>query len=319
MDYRIRPASVDDAAAVAALMAAAEAVDDTGEHYAVDDVVEEMANPGIDVTRDWLLALDEEDEVVGSASLRPRAPSRRSIDVHVEGVVRPDRRGRGIGSALLERMLTRADTYAAERGLALVARGACPSGHTVACGLLEEHGFVPHRWQFVMEVDLAAPPAPVPDLPAGYTIVTWEGVEDDELRAAHNLAFDGFHPGFTPWDAPMWTQWVSGARAHRPALSLVARDGDGGITAYLQTAEFDAVAEATGRREAFVAKVGTSPEHRRSGLAAALLGRGLALYREAGFQVAALDVDSENPSGALGVYQRAGFSTAKQLTFYRLA
>ena len=147
---------------------------------------------------------------------------------------------------------------------------------------------------------------------------TWEGIDHDEIRAAHNAAFGGHHYGFTPWDAQMWEQWVSGSRAYRPALSLIARGADGAIAAYVQTAEYDAVAETTGAREAFVAKVGTTPDHRRQGLASTLLAQCLELYREHGFDRSALDVDSENPSGALGVYERAGFVVKKKFTLYEL-
>ena len=92
----------------------------------------------------------------------------------------------------------------------------------------------------------------------------------------------------------------------------------GAISAYLQTSEYDAVREATGIREAYVAKVGTSPQHRRRGLAGALLRIALQRYRNEGFDRAVLDVDSENPTGALGIYERAGFRTRRRWTDYRL-
>ena len=97
-------------------------------------------------------------------------------------------------------------------------------------------------------------------------------------------------------------------RNSRPALSLVARDEDGRVAAYVQTSEFDAFFEATGVREAYVNKVGTVPDHRRRGLAAALLRLAVRSYRDAGYGRASLDVDSENPTGALGLYESIGFS-----------
>ena len=158
----------------------------------------------------------------------------------------------------------------------------------------------------------------MPRSPGGFTLGTWEGADHDEVRAAHNLAFGGHHPGFTPWDAEMWQHHVSGSHAFRPALSLLLRDAGGAIAAYVQTSEHESTFEATGRREAFVAKVGTTPAHRRRGLATTLLAEALHRYRADGFDLAALDVDSENPSGALGVYQRAGFETVQRFTRYRL-
>ena len=48
-------ATRDDAAAINDLMAAAEAVDRTDEHYSVEDVLEELDNPMIDLARDWVV------------------------------------------------------------------------------------------------------------------------------------------------------------------------------------------------------------------------------------------------------------------------
>jgi ribosomal protein S18 acetylase RimI-like enzyme len=63
----------------------------------------------------------------------------------------------------------------------------------------------------------------------------------------------------------------------------------------------------TGVREAWVGQVGTRPAWRRRGLASLLLATALAGYRRAGYQRAGLGVDTENASGALGLYERLGF------------
>ncbi len=137
------------------------------------------------------------------------------------------------------------------------------------------------------------------------------------MRRAHNEAFAD-HPGFVPWSTELWTQWVAQTRNSRPALSLVARDGDGRVAAYVQSSEFEAVFEATGVREAYVNKLGTVPDHRRRGLAGALLRIVVRRYRDEGFARAALDVDSENPTGALGLYQSVGFEVQQRWSNYLL-
>ncbi len=317
-DLTLRPPTVDDAPALAELMTAAEEVDRTGEHYSTEDWVEELQNPMIDPSRDWLLA-ERDGRLVATALLSPRAPTDGVVAVAVEGVVLPSDRGTGLGSTLLPLMVARARDFVAEQGTGLtpLLRAHALSDDEAATNLLESHGFRPNRWNFVMEADLSRPGAR-PEEIAGYDVVTWVGVDNDEIRAAHNVAFTD-HPGFTPWSAEMWQQYVGGARAHRPALSLLARDPAGEIAAYVQVAEFDAVTEATGKREAFVAKVGTTPDHRRHGLATALLSRALELARADGFDQAALDVDSENPSGALRVYERAGFHVTRRFTLYEMS
>ena len=308
----------DDAPAVNDLMAAAEAVDRTGEHYNLDDVLEELENPMIDVARDWLVA-ETTAGLVGHSVLTPRAPADGAISVGVDGTVHPEHRGQGIGSELVARSVARARDYVAERGAELrcSVTVSAPSANTDLAAIVGGLGLHPERYQFVMLADLRSPlPEGADGLPDGFALSTWEGLDPDEIREAHNRAFVD-HPGFSAWDAEMWSQWVWDSRALRPGLSLLARDESGAIAAYLQSSEYDAVAEATGVREAYVAKVGTSPEHRRRGLAGALLRLALERYQGDGFDRAALDVDSENPTGALGVYERAGFRTDQRWTNYR--
>ncbi len=318
-DFEIRPMTRDDAQAVADLLVAAEAVDRTEEHYGLEDVVEELENQMIEVDRDWLV-VEESGTVVAHSRLMPRAPADGALSLAVDGVVHPGHRRRGIGSELLPRMVARAHAYVAERGdhLRPIVTGAAPSDLGDVERLFAANGLVPHRWSFLMLADLHALPAATrPSLPEGYTLSTWEGLDDAEILAVHNRSFVDL-PGWTPWDAPMWETWVSGSRAFRPALSLVARDEAGGVAAYVQTNEYDAVAEATGLREAYVVKVGATPERRRLGLASTLLAIALEKFREEGFARAGLDVDSENPTGALAIYERVGFVVQRRWTSYLL-
>lgn len=315
----IRPITSADASAVNELLAAAEAVDGTGEHYNLDDVLEELANPMIDPERDWML-VERRGQLVGHSRLLPRAPADGVLSLAVDGTVHPAHRRQGIGSHVVPVMIERARRYVRERGPELrpVITGNALSDNTDLASLFTRSGLAAGRWSFVMLAELSGDQTLLePGLPDGYTLHTWEGIDQDEAREAHNRAFPS-HPGFTPWSAQMWSQWVSESRSFRPELSLLARDARGAVAAYVQTSEYDAVAEATGLREAYVAKVGTLEEHRRRGLAGLLLQAALSRYRDDGFDRAALDVDSENPTGALGVYERAGFRTHLSWTSYRL-
>ena len=323
-DLIVRPATTDDAPALTALLQAADEVDHTELHEGLEDVREMLASPMVDLTKDWLVA-ERDGEVVASAELWPRAPSDGEVDLYVGGTVRPDHRGQGVGTLLLRQMMERAVAYVAERSVELGEtlspriRAETVSTNEGAGDLLREAGFVPRRFKMLMHADLTVPLPPAPEVPAGYTLSTWEGADHREVRAAHNRAFIGFHYGFTPWDEQMWRQWVQDSAALRPAMSLLLRDQDGAIAAYVQTSEYDGVTEATGVREAFVAKVGTVPEHRRRGLAGLLLSVALGRYVEAGYAASTLDVDAENPTGALGIYERAGYRERLRFALYELA
>jgi ribosomal protein S18 acetylase RimI-like enzyme len=138
--------------------------------------------------------------------------------------------------------------------------------------------------------------------------------------AAHNAAF-GEHEGFMPWTAEMWEQWVDGTKNARPELSwVVVNDADPTIVvAYLLTSEFEANAAARGKREAYLAKLGVRREYRGRGLAGALLALSSREYAAQGYSESSLDVDTNNPTGAFGLYERAGYQVASRTaTFLRV-
>jgi ribosomal protein S18 acetylase RimI-like enzyme len=227
--------------------------------------------------------------------------------VDVGGSVLPGRLSEGIGTALLGALLTRVDELHAQQRPdleALVAAGGLASGEERRA-LLADAGFAEDRWSFGMRTTLDAVPEPS-RLPEGYTVAVCDDELAARMRQAHNAAFTGHLPGFTPWTERRWEQHVTGSRSFRRDVSFVALQGEE-IVGYVQSAEWESYFDATGRREAYVGKVGVVPEHRGRGIAGALLGRALQAYRDAGYDEAALDVDSQNPTGALGIYERAGF------------
>jgi ribosomal protein S18 acetylase RimI-like enzyme len=56
---------------------------------------------------------------------------------------------------------------------------------------------------------------------------------------------------------------------------------------------------------------------RRRGLARALIARSSSVLKEQGVTEAALGVDTENPSGALRLYESMGFRPVKRNSVYR--
>ena len=66
------------------------------------------------------------------------------------------------------------------------------------------------------------------------------------------------------------------------------------------------------------ALVGTLREHRGRGLAGALLAEVMRASRAAGLERCVLDVDTENPTGALGVYTRLGFAATDRDVAYSI-
>jgi mycothiol synthase len=320
---RLRALTTDDIAAWCRLLAGIERADRTGEHYDETDLAEELANPDIDPERDVVGAFLGR-ELVGFFTSYPRV-GEGSVKVHLDGGVAPSHRGRSVGGLLARAMRTRVDEVHDE-----VARrqGAVPrtlvtisgvSDNAAQADLLAQVGLRPERWSFLMRATLGPDLPPAGELPTGLELQAYEDGLDGAMLAAHNAAFVD-HPNFAPWTDTMWRQWVSGSHTFRPDVSFVVLDTSrpGHVAAYLQTSEYDAHRQATGQREAYVGKVGTRREYRGRGLAGMLLRRALLAYRDAGYDTASLDVDSENPTGALGLYRRAGFEVVRRWTDYTL-
>jgi len=297
-------------------MAAIEAADDLGEFYSDEDLLEELDDP--ELGEGGLVGAFEDDRMVGYWGAIARGESEGRFRVHCQGGVAPDRRGRGLGTELIAAMVTHADSLhlTGDAGKPAIFQFVGRSDNEPQRDALTRTGFVAERWTFGMQVRLADAPTPVP-APAGYRIRGYQPNLDDAMRNAHNAAFLD-HPNFAPWSPERWTQWGSGSHNFRPTLSfVVVPDSEpGNVVAYVETKEFDADTAATGLREAYVAKLGTVRGHRGSGLASMLLLHMLAACREQGFAAAALDVDSENPTGALGIYERAGFRVVRRFTEY---
>lgn len=316
MSIEQRPLDKADIPDLAKLYAAAEAIDDTGEYYNESDLEEEFDNPDIELGKDIVGAYDG-DQLVGYWSVMARK-STEDRKAYGFGTTHPDRRGRGIGAELCRAMLRRADEIRATGAgpLRVLVSGLATNEGQAA--LMSDFGLEPERWSFAMRVALGGDAdLSAPAMPNGYSVRRYQPDDAEPWRVAHNLAFLD-HPNFTVWDESEWKQWVTGSRNFRPDVSfLVTPDGQPDrIAAYVQTQEFDAFTEVTGRREAYVAKVGTLPDHRGKGLATILLRHCLAAYQRAGYDEASLDVDSMNPTGALGIYERAGFSTERRFATY---
>jgi len=86
----------------------------------------------------------------------------------------------------------------------------------------------------------------------------------------------------------------------------------------LATLYWEADTVATGVRDAHFLIIGSLRDFRRRGVAGALIARALRAAADHGFDRASLGVDSENPSGAFGLYERAGFTPKERYVRWTL-
>jgi ribosomal protein S18 acetylase RimI-like enzyme len=174
-----------------------------------------------------------------------------------------------------------------------------------AAALFEAEGFEPVRFSKLMRHPLGAaiPPETTPD---GMAFEGWSEANDAEFLAVRNEAFAD-HWGSVPNTPETWRHIIG--RSFRPELSSLLRDtATGDAAGMLITSYWEADTEATGLREAHIGLIGTRRPFRRRGVAAALIARALHAAAKDGYDHAALSVDAANPTGAFGVYERAGFT-----------
>jgi mycothiol synthase len=148
-------------------------------------------------------------------------------------------------------------------------------------------------------------------LDPGLELVTFGPALHEPVRLAHNAAFRD-HWGSEPRDEEAWGFVVNDPQA-RPDLSAVVLERSTGTVAGYQLATHDAEAAVTrGFREGYTELLGVRREFRGRGIAQALLADAMRRFAAAGMEVASLDVDSENPTGALALYIKMGYAAVNR-------
>ncbi|MCZ2857790.1 GNAT family N-acetyltransferase [Blastococcus sp. VKM Ac-2987] len=315
--FTARSLHTDDIPAVAALLVAAEPLDDTGEFPDADDVADEWTGWGVDPARDGVAVLDAGGALAGFAVVSASATFRDVFRITLDGRVHPDHRGSGLGAALLDWELARGAEVHAERHPGAPARlvvrvlGTQPQLER----LVERRGLAAERWYRVMERQLTDLPAPEPVPGVELAPFTWD--RDEEVRHAHNAAFTAHH-GSSERDAASWRALFTGQRSFRPDLSVLAV-ADGAVLGYLLAYVYESDARARGYREVVLGQIGVLPPARGRGIAAAAILQSLRKAAAAGCRTSALDVDSDNVTGALRLYERLGYGTVRTSVAWSVA
>ncbi len=261
--------------------------------------------------------------VAGRGTVLPRANPVGYLRLHGEGTTHPQRRGTGLGGEALAWMRRRAAEIPPEKSLALDAHLEIVAflDNQAQIDLLEAQGFEAVNWSALMRVPLdTGATIPEPHWPDGLLPRDYDASWSAPMREAHNEAFVD-HWGFTAWSAEEWRQRVDASKNFRPDMSWIVVDATADpdvVVGYVQTNEFEANQAATQRRGAFLAKLGVRRSHRGRGLATALLRHALSAYRAVGYDESALDVDTDDPTGAFRLYETIGYRVEARTVTYQL-
>ncbi len=314
-----RPFERDDLPAILEFYAECEAYDDNPERSSLVELQEFWDSPRSRPAEDTLAGWGADGRVVATAWAGCNRAITEKRGVYLGGAVRPDRRGGGIGRAVLQWEMAHGrewDAMTRQFGYGpLVMRMSAPEGQTDARDLAERHGLAVTRYFFDMSRDLEGLPEAVE--PRGIRLVDWAPERSREVHRAIDEAFED-HWGHVSSTEQMWDEMIDSA-TFRPAWSVLAVDETtGAVVGAAINAAYEQDWEATGVKEGYTGELGVLRTHRGRGVASALLIESMRRFRDAGMQAAALDVDAANPTGALGLYEGLGYHRVASVCVHQL-
>jgi mycothiol synthase len=212
-------------------------------------------------------------------------------------IVHPDFTGRGLATVLLA--TTEEEARAARvRKLKL---GAMVE-NDAARELLERHGYREARHYYGMRIVLDRPPS-APVWPAGIAVSTFRPEDARVFYEALNESFAdewGWHQ--QPFEE--WKRERLEAAETDTSLWFIVRDG----------AEIAAVARCDPHHEGggWIGALGVRKRWRRRGIGLALLQHVFAEFHRRGESHVGLGVDTQNPTGATRLYERAGMRVVNE-------
>ena len=263
------------------------------------------ASDGFDPARDVLIS-EVEGREVGWVKVDWVDMTDGVREYRSGGFVDPAWRRRGIGTRLLRAAWALIAERAAEHGTdrPTVVGMFADEKQAGRQALARAHGYAPARWFYVMERPLDGELPPVPPLPDGLEL---RPASREEARAIWDTDHEAFrdHWGGHEDSETSFLRWADSPE-FQPDNFLVAWDGDEIAGAVLNVIYHDQNAEL-GVRRGWLDSVYTRRPWRGRGLARALILRSLGVLAARGMETAALDVDADNPSGALRLYESCGF------------
>ena len=313
--FQLRQATSTDLPGIAALLSEGLSFDGLVFVQTADELAEEFDGTYCSLDHDVIVAIHESGIIgVGYTIFLPSETKEERC--YIFGTTKPEFRGNGVGTAVMQ--------WASEHGESLLRstnrtipkylRSDMSATNSTAGALVQSFNMIPVRWNDDLIIDLANSPEVF--TASGYSIVPWDSSRDEEARITKNQAFMD-HWGSTPTSKEGWEQLVHGSTA-RLDQSFFALDSKNNIVGLLLSHRYESDDEVLGKRIGWIDKLATLAEHRKQSIGRSLITHALAAYQRDGLTHAALDVDTENPTGAYGLYTAVGFSTFRgKVTFER--
>ncbi|MFJ3564908.1 GNAT family N-acetyltransferase [Streptomyces diastaticus] len=256
-----------------------------------------------EAARHRVLVAEADGEVVGRCQTGLAHESPTPGNAYVNTYVRPDRRGQGVGTALVEAAEARL------RGLGAARAYSWVLGDGRSLAYAGRRGYAPRRSAHFLRLDLTAPLPPLPEVPPGVELVPCTVFEDDPRPVFElDAAVTADEPSDVGAELDDYTDWLETTWGHpcqsrelatlavvdgRPvAFSAVATDG----VSRMSSAMTGTLREYRGRGLASLAKTATLHKARAAGLREAFTGNDagnapmLAVNRRFGYEICATEV-----------------------------
>jgi mycothiol synthase len=303
IDVTVRPATMDDAEAVAYLFNAC-SLDVLGKpRISVEELRSDWQVPGFDLAADTHTVWTRQDRLIGYADLWGKSANCVRFTPWVR--VHPEFRGYGIGSYLNEWAESRAreEVVKAPEGARVVLETFAPAADTAARELLRARGMIETRHSWEMEIQLDTPP-PAPKWPEGITVRPRSPGDERAFYEVENEAFKD-HYGYVeePFevDFPKWKHLRETEPHYDPSLWFLAEEPSG-IAGFAICSP-----ETTDEPDmGWVWSLGVLRPWRRRGLGLALLLHCFGEFFRRKIPRAGLSVDAESLTGATRLYEKAG-------------
>ena len=323
MQHKLRHATSADLPALAELLTKIFTHDQIPIVQTAEELEEEFSTESSRLDHD-VMVVEINSKIVGLAYTVFLPSEIKEERCYIFGGVSPEFRQLGVGTALMSWAADHGEKLLLSTGRTLpkFLRSEVSQSNNSAARLFARFAMKPARYEEDLIFDLAeltpAPsPAPTPSTqsPANYSIIPWATERNAEALIVKNLAFHD-HWGSTPTSQEHWQQLVHGSTA-RPEDSFFAvtpaspnpgtPNHADKIIGLLLTHRYASDDDLLGKKIAWVDKLCTLAEYRNQSVAKNLISTALAKYKALGFTHAALTVDTQNPTGAYGLYSAIGF------------
>ncbi|MCP4427877.1 MAG: GNAT family N-acetyltransferase [Chloroflexi bacterium] len=306
----MRPATMDDVAAVVNLINTCAQAATGGVKTTIEDKQNAWETPGLDITADTQLIFTPDNKLIGLVEFWDILEPHVQPTVHVH--VCPEYDPQIIGDTLLR--------WADDRAQAVVDLAPPEAQVVLLCSsdgrdqakqtLLQSNGYDEERifWQMLLEME-DAPPSPI--WPEKISSRTFVSEQDD--RGVYDTIEAAFadHWRHVPIAYDQWRHWTLEDDEFDPSLLFLAWESGQTVGAIIAWPTYNDN-DDTG----FISDLGVRHAWRRQGIGKALLLQTFDAFFRRGIYKVALEVDTESLTGALRLYESVGMHPVNKRIVY---